>query len=127
MLSEPNVRRVLTFLRLSNRHSPVVVNLKSFSPKQLAELIDQAQQRKKEMVDEQHSKLRDQIVRMIKVEGLSVSEVLGLGHVLKKRRRAVVKYKNPANHSDVWTGRGRRPLWFVAALDAGKKEEDLRV
>lgn len=31
------------------------------------------------------------------------------------------KYRNPADESETWTGRGRQPLWLVAALKSGKK------
>jgi DNA-binding protein H-NS len=31
------------------------------------------------------------------------------------------KYRNPADKAATWTGRGRQPLWLVAALKSGKK------
>lgn len=36
----------------------------------------------------------------------------------------VAKYRDEAGNS--WSGRGPKPKWFKAALDAGKKPEDLR-
>lgn len=36
-----------------------------------------------------------------------------------------IKYRNPANAANTWTGRGRKPAWFVEALAAGTKAEDL--
>lgn len=35
------------------------------------------------------------------------------------------KYANPANPSETWTGRGRKPGWFTAALAAGKRPEEM--
>ena len=45
------------------------------------------------------------------------------------RKRAVIgaKYANPANPSDTWSGRGRKPRWFEAALNEGRSPEDLAV
>ncbi len=43
------------------------------------------------------------------------------------RKPVAAKYANPANPSETWSGRGRRPLWFAAALEAGKSAEDLAV
>ena len=45
------------------------------------------------------------------------------------RKRAVIgaKYANPANPSDTWSGRGRKPRWFAEALAAGKSEASLLV
>lgn len=44
------------------------------------------------------------------------------GHKVKKPVKA--KYANP---SQVWTGRGRKPLWVAPAPKAGKTLEDLAV
>jgi DNA-binding protein H-NS len=37
------------------------------------------------------------------------------------------KYRNPANSSETWAGRGLRPRWLVAALKSGKKLEDFAI
>jgi DNA-binding protein H-NS len=37
------------------------------------------------------------------------------------------KYRNPANPSETWAGRGLRPRWLVAALKTGKKLEAFSV
>jgi DNA-binding protein H-NS len=37
------------------------------------------------------------------------------------------KYRNPANRAETWTGRGRSPLWMVAALKSGKKRHDFLI
>lgn len=41
----------------------------------------------------------------------------------KAGKSGVIKYRDDAGNS--WTGHGRRPQWFVAALASGKKAEDL--
>lgn len=45
----------------------------------------------------------------------------------RRRSAAAPKYANPANPSDTWSGRGRKPRWFEAALKSGKKPEDLAI
>lgn len=42
-----------------------------------------------------------------------------------KKTESVIKYKDEAGNS--WTGHGKRPGWFKAALEAGKTVEDLLV
>lgn len=37
----------------------------------------------------------------------------------------VIRFRDEAGNS--WTGRGKRPNWFKAAIAAGKKPEDLAV
>lgn len=41
------------------------------------------------------------------------------------RRIGVIKYRDEAGNA--WTGVGKRPRWYLAALAAGKKPEDLLV
>lgn len=45
----------------------------------------------------------------------------------KARAKVAAKYANPADASQTWTGRGRKPLWVVAALDAGQSLESLTI
>jgi DNA-binding protein H-NS len=37
------------------------------------------------------------------------------------------KYRNPENPSLKWAGRGLKPLWLKAAIEAGKKPEDFLI
>jgi DNA-binding protein H-NS len=58
--------------------------------------------------------------------GYSLAELTSLTGV-RKRRPAAPKYANPADATDTWSGRGRRPRWVTAALAAGKSLEDLAI
>lgn len=40
---------------------------------------------------------------------------------------APVRYRNPDDRSQTWTGIGRRPKWFIEALASGRTEEELKV
>jgi DNA-binding protein H-NS len=42
-----------------------------------------------------------------------------------ERDRPAVKYRDDAGN--VWSGRGRRPAWFTAAIESGKNVEDYLV
>nr|WP_315235533.1 H-NS histone family protein [uncultured Albidiferax sp.] len=43
----------------------------------------------------------------------------------KERIAPVIKFQDGAGNS--WTGHGKRPGWFKAAIDAGKTADDLKV
>ena len=68
--------------------------------------------------------LQDAARRIARKHGLTVSEVLG-----RKRssRKAPVpaKYRNPNDPGQTWSGRGRQPAWFRAAMDEGRSAESL--
>jgi DNA-binding protein H-NS len=68
------------------------------------------------------------VIRKYKV-GLSHFKVaLGAD---RKRKPASKKlsptHRNPNNPAETWTGRGRKPRWLVAALDAGNTVEQCRI
>jgi H-NS histone C-terminal domain len=44
-----------------------------------------------------------------------------------KARTVAVKYRNPKNADEVWSGRGRMPLWLGAEIKAGKARDDFLV
>ena len=60
--------------------------------------------------------------------GLSISDIFGGGRGSKmKGSKVAVKYRNPKNASQTWTGRGRKPLWLVDLLKKGQKIENFAV
>ncbi|MDD7971101.1 H-NS histone family protein [Roseinatronobacter alkalisoli] len=61
-----------------------------------------------------------------KERGFTLAQLLDEG-VVKTRKPVEPKYANPANPSETWTGRGRKPRWVVAALGAGKSLDDLAI
>ena len=56
--------------------------------------------------------------------GYSLADLTGV-QIARNRKPVEPKYSNPENPSDTWTGRGRKPRWAQAALDAGKTLDDL--
>jgi DNA-binding protein H-NS len=44
-----------------------------------------------------------------------------------KARSVAAKYRNPKDTSEVWSRRGRMPLWLGAAIKSGKTREDFLI
>ena len=44
-----------------------------------------------------------------------------------KGSKGVPRFANPEDPEQTWTGRGRKPNWVIAWLDAGKPLEDLAI
>ncbi|MGY6703842.1 H-NS histone family protein [Roseinatronobacter sp.] len=61
-----------------------------------------------------------------KERGFTLAQLLD-ETVVKPRKPVAPKYANPADPSETWSGRGRKPRWVVAALDAGKNLDDLAI
>jgi DNA-binding protein H-NS len=106
----------------------MAIDLKSLNHNQLSDLIARARARQEELVKEKASKLRDKINALVKAEGFGLDEVFGrAGGRGKARGKVKPKYRNPSDPAQTWSGRGKRPRWFHAALTAGKKEKDLLI
>ena len=53
--------------------------------------------------------------------GFSLNELMGAG---KARKVSPPKYRNPADASQTWTGRGRTPQWMKDLEASGKSRDD---
>lgn len=107
----------------------MAIDIKNLNLSQLSELIKRAEARQVELKKENTEKVRAKIVALIEAEGLDIDQVMGArgGKRGAARGRVAPKYSNPADPSQQWSGRGRQPLWFAAAIKAGKKEKDLLI
>jgi DNA-binding protein H-NS len=57
--------------------------------------------------------------------GYSLDEIIGpkaSGQGVETRN---VKYRNPRNSNQTWSGRGRQPQWFKDAVASGQAPEEL--
>lgn len=62
-----------------------------------------------------------------KALGFSLAELTG-SQVRKMRAGSgKAKYRHPENPNVTWSGLGRRPAWFAAAIAAGKAPDSLAV
>ncbi len=46
---------------------------------------------------------------------------------IKKRAKAKIKYRNPTNKNDTWTGRGRQPRWVAQHIESGGSLQQIEV
>ena len=65
------------------------------------------------------------IQEVAKKHGMSVDEIVGKS--VKRKAKSVAKYANPENASQTWSGRGRQPAWFKAAMVAGKDPASMEI
>ncbi|MEO1026013.1 MAG: H-NS histone family protein [Pseudomonadota bacterium] len=72
------------------------------------------------------SEAMKEIQAVAKKHGLSVEDIVG-GKAKGKKGRTPAKYRNPDDQSQEWSGRGRQPAWFKAAVSAGKAPETLEI
>ena len=92
----------------------------------LKELIDLENRVKKAIVtarEREKTEALQELKAVAAKRGLSLNDIIG-GARSSKGSKVAVKFRNPDNHEDTWTGRGRQPKWLVAALKKGSKLTD---
>ena len=96
----------------------MAMKLDGLSPRDLEALINDAQSRMAAAKSAQIDSARNKINAILKAESLQLSDVFpGRGGKPGKRKGAgIPKYRNPADHSQTWTGHGMKPKWFVTAI-----------
>jgi DNA-binding protein H-NS len=58
--------------------------------------------------------------------GYSLAELFGT-EAKSSRAPAAAKYRHPENPALTWSGRGRKPQWFVEASEAGMTSADFAI
>ncbi len=102
------------------------INLNGLSLKELKELQSQVAKAVATFEDRKKKEAIAELEEIARAKGYSWAELTG-ATIVRKRAPAVPKYANPADKSDTWSGRGRKPRWFEAALKSGMSPEDLSV
>jgi len=76
--------------------------------------------------DRQKAEARTKVEALARDLGYSLAELVGTERK-SSRAPAAAKYRHPENQTLTWSGRGRKPQWFVDALAAGKSKDDLAI
>jgi DNA-binding protein H-NS len=100
----------------------MALNLNKMSIAGLNKLISDAQ-----AALAQKQEIAEKVRKLAHDNGLDISDLMAADKPKKTRGKVSPKYKNPANGSETWTGRGRQPRWVADALAGGKSLDDLLI
>ena len=102
------------------------VDLSELSFNELKKLEKEIPKVIERMADRRKQEARLELEARAKELGYSLPELL---NVPARRKGKVVgpKFVHPDDPTTTWSGRGRKPKWYVAALASGKKPEDLAI
>jgi len=104
------------------------VNVDNLSYADLQKLKNQIEGTLVARQEQEKQVLKNKIRQLAKENGTTIEELFGLkGGKKGGAAKVAVKYRNPANSSETWTGRGRAPKWLQAKLDAGAKKEQFLI
>lgn len=80
--------------------------------------------------DKQHGKRREviaQIKTLAASIGVGVEIIESSGTVARKGRKVPIKFQNPTNLSEQWSGRGVRPKWLQNLLNQGRSLDEFEI
>jgi len=105
-----------------------MTDLSKYSSQELEKLAREARDLAVAKKEEEKKQLRAEVVKRIRDAGFTIEEIFSAKSApAKKSVTSVVKYRDPADPSRTWTGRGRKPGWLVEAESAGRSLQEFAV
>jgi len=122
----------------------VSIDVNTLSVRELDQLIAQAKKRKTTLSKRKPIALvRKKLTQLAKAEGYTVAELFGVGAGVarpattatkasskgkgKSTGKVAPKYRNPAEPSQTWAGRGQQPKWLAAETGKGRALEEFLI
>lgn len=102
----------------------MAIDLEKMSEKDLRDLRTKIDKSLSTMQTRKLADARKAAEEAARKHGYSLSDLVG-GKPAKAKSPA--KYRNPADSSKTWSGRGRQPGWIKDALAKGKKLDDFAI
>ncbi|RZU36942.1 nucleoid protein H-NS [Fluviicoccus keumensis] len=110
-------------------------DLSQLSISELNAVIAEAQALISARKDEELQKTYQEFAEKARALGMTVDQILAVGAKSGRGKAApaaekkpvAIRYRNPANPSETWTGRGKQPRWLAARIAAGSKVEDFAI
>lgn len=66
------------------------------------------------------------IEKVARDHGFTIDEVIKTQKSAARKPARDAKFRNPANPSETWSGRGRQPGWYKDAMAAGTSPDQMR-
>jgi DNA-binding protein H-NS len=96
--------------------------LDDMSYAELSQIQVRIERLKIEKQNAERAALRERVLSMVKDAGFELKDILGRGG--KGKGSVAIKYRDPQNPDNTWTGRGRMPRWLAAATKGGKMRKE---
>lgn len=119
------------------------MDLSTYSLQDLRRLQTKVESEIRRRSDTTRRNLLKRVQKMAADEGLTLDDLLerpapvaeskpapkrgGRAAAKKEKPAPVIKYRNPANTDQGWSGRGRKPQWALDWIAQGKSLEELAV
>jgi len=96
----------------------VVIPTKALQAFQIT--LEDAIERRKE---QDKSEFLEKVTKMADESGVVLDEIL----LSPPRKMPIIRFRNPDEPSQGWSGRGRKPNWLLALIESGRSIEEFEV
>ena len=112
------------------------VDLKSMNRKELEKLMVDAKKALQSVQDRDRRQARKAAEKAAAEFGFSLGDLSEGGIAAVKGKKSKVKkagtkskpqYANPTDATQTWTGKGRQPNWYRAAIDNGTSPQEMKI
>jgi DNA-binding protein H-NS len=114
-----------------NIYKGTMMDLSNMSLGDLRNLQEQIKQEMKQREQQEVQKAREQIMAIAQSVGVPLKDLIATGgrgaKAGTKSGSVAVRYRNPDDESQQWTGRGRQPKWVKEWVEGGKSLDKLRI
>ena len=104
-----------------------MTDFNKLSESEIQSLIDNAEKALKEKQSSKRKEVIAQIKELAASIGVSVEIIEGDKKADRKIGKVAAKYRNPADASQTWTGRGLAPKWMQELLGSGRSKEEFEI
>lgn len=101
-----------------------VIYIRDAFEARLSELKDKAREDLAAKLKAKRAEVDSEVRAEAEAEGLDFDDLAGKG---RKRTLLPAIYRNPSNQQEEWSGRGKKPGWFVTHLANGYTPEAMRI
>lgn len=102
------------------------MDLSKLSMAELKDLLEKAKHEEKSRAKSEVEAARNEIYAIAQRLNMPLKDLIGTG-IRKTTGKVAVQYRNPANATEEWTGRGRQPKWVKELLASGKDLQTAKV
>lgn len=107
------------------------IDLTGMTRKELEKLGNNVEKALEKLRKKDLKKVRQEMEKLAAAHGVSVEDVIGgkaaPKSAAKPKVKSVPKFANPADKSQTWSGKGRQPEWYKAAIAAGKSPDSMAI
>ncbi len=105
----------------------MAIDVSKLNEKELQKLKSDVEKALSSFAKKKRDEARKAVEAAAKKHGFSLNDLVGGGRPAAKKPAAAAKYRNPDDASQTWSGRGRQPAWFKAAIAKGVEPSKMEI